>query len=351
MNQIAKASLVVMVLSFSAGAAWFSRPQTATTAGAATAMASAAKKFITGLTPERKTKAALTFDGKERQDWSFVPGNHHGLTFADMGDADKSAARDLIRSGLSARGVLKAEAIMALDAILHDLENGNPSRDPFKYTVAVFGTPGDTGAWAWHLEGHHISLNFTCLKGEVISVTPYFLGANPAEVRGGPSAGKRALAAEEDLGRDLVKSLTPDQRAKAVIADKAPPEVLSLPGRPINGLWPEPPLGLACADLSPDQRRIFDELLAEFTHNLRGSLADAEYAKMKAAGLEKIRFCWAGSFEKNQGHYYRIVGPTFVIEYDNTQNEANHPHTIWHDRTRDFGGDALAGHLKADHAK
>ncbi|MEK6701248.1 MAG: DUF3500 domain-containing protein, partial [Planctomycetota bacterium] len=253
--------------------------------------------------------------------------------------------------GLSARGVLKAEAIMALDAILRDLENGNPSRDPFKYAVAVFGTPGDAGAWAWHLEGHHISLNFTCLKGEVVSVTPYFLGANPGEVRAGPSTGKRALAAEEDLGRELVTSLTPEQRAKAIIAQKAPPEVLSVPGRPINGLWPEPPLGLACADMTPDQRRIFDELLAEFTHNLRGSLAAAEYAKMQTAGLEKIRFCWAGSLERNQGHYYRLVGPTFVIEYDNTQNEANHPHTIWHDRTRDFGGDALADHLKADHPR
>ncbi len=351
MKQVAKATLVVMLLSLSAGAAWVSRPAPPATATATSAMSDAAKRFLGGLTPEQKAKAAFTLEGKERRDWRFVPGDHHGLTFADMGDADRIAARDLLRAGLSSRGVMKVEAIMALDGVLRDLENGNPVRDPMKYTIAIFGSPDNAGQWGWHIEGHHISLNFTCAKGEVISTTPYFLGANPGDVRTGTSTGKRALAAEEDLGRELVKSLTPEQRAKAVIAEKAPPDVLTVPGRPINGMWPEPPLGLACADLTPDQRCTFDELLAEYTQNLRGSLASAEMDRMRAAGIEKIRFCWAGSVEKGQGHYYRLVGPTFVIEYDNTQNEANHPHTVWHDRTRDFGGDALADHLKADHGK
>lgn len=311
-------------------------------------MAAAAERFLDGLSLERRAKAAFAFQSAERGDWHIVPGVHHGLAFADMTDADRLAARELVRTALSARGTLKVEAIIALESVLKDLENGSSVRDPLKYSVAIFGAPGKEAPWAWHFEGHHISLNFTCAKGEVISVTPYFLGANPGEVRAGANSGKRALAGEEDLGRELVTSLSAEQRGKAIIAEAAPKDVLTLPGRPIGGLWPEPSLGLPVAELTAEQRGIFDELLDEYLRDLRGPLAAAELERMRGAGLDKIRFCWAGGLVKGEAHYYRLVGPTFVIEYDNTQNDANHIHTVWHDRMRDFGGDALAEHLKGD---
>lgn len=319
-------------------------------------MAAAARRFLGQLTPERRGKAALSLEGKERADWHVVPRDRPGLSFGEMTDADRVAARELLRTGLSGKGVLKIEAIMTLENVLRDLERGNPIRDPNTYAVTVFGSPDDAdGAWGWRLEGHHLCLNFTCVKGEVVSVTPSFMGSNPGEIRSGLKAGERVLAGEEDLGRALVKSLTAAQRAKAVIDERAPAEVLTWPGRPMDEIWVDPPLGLAASEMSAQQRALLDELVEEYAHNLRGDLADVELARMREVGLgtrmDAVRFCWAGGVEKGQPHYYRIVGPSFVIEYDNTQNDANHVHTVWHDRTRDLGGDALSEHLKKDHGQ
>lgn len=320
------------------------------------AMAAAANQLLTQLTPERRAKAVHALESKEHADWHFVPRDRPGLSFGAMTDADRIAARALVRTGLSGNGVLKVEAIMALENVLRDLENDNPVRDPGKYAITVFGSPENSdGGWGWRLEGHHLCLNFTCARGDVVSVTPMFLGSNPGEARAGLVAGMRALAAEEDVARALVMSLSDSQRAKAVIDERAPADVLTMPGRPMDGIWDNPALGLAASELSAQQRLILDELVSEFAHNLRGELAAAELARMHesgpTAGKDTIRFCWAGGVEKGQPHYYRIVGPTFVIEYDHTQNNANHVHTVWHDRTRDLGGDLLGEHLGREHGR
>jgi hypothetical protein len=239
--------------------------------------------------------------------------------------------------------VLKVEEIMSLDSVLRDLEKGRgPVRDPLKYTVEVYGQPRDGGTWGWKIEGHHVSLNFT-VAGGAVTVTPAFLGANPAEVRRGERAGLRVLAAEEDLGRDLARSLSAEQRKAAVVSEEAPRDILAVPGRGLDGV---PATGLAVAEMTGEQRALVERLLGEFAGNLRHEMAAPELERVRGAGLEKVVFAWAGGMERGQGHYYRLSGPTFVIEYDNTQDGANHVHTVWRDRERDFGKDLLKEHLE-----
>ncbi len=313
-------------------------------------MAEAARRFLDVLSPEQRSHAAFALDNPARLDWHYIPRSRPGVTLGEMTDAQRAAARALMRSALSSRGVLKAEAIMQLDAVLRELEkDSGPTRDPLAYAFSVFGTPGEEKPWGWKLEGHHISLNFTSPSAEVTDVTPAFLGANPAEVPSGPRAGERVLAAEEDLGRELLRSLDEAQQAEAVLKMDAPADIITSPGRDLDSA---PPEGLAVSKMTPAQRVIVERLLAEFAGNLRAELAEHELEHIRQAGWENVRFAWAGGAEKGQPHYYRLAGPTFVIEYDNTQNSANHIHTVWHDRGRDFGSDVLHDHyLEPEHRK
>lgn len=310
-------------------------------------MAEAASRLIAAFPEADRGRIRLEFDDKARTDWHFVPRTRPGVRLADMNDAQRVAARNLLRAALSSQGVLKVEQIMSLDAILREIEN-NPGRDPLQYTFTIYGEPGPTAAWGWKIEGHHISLNFTCAGGRVLATTPSFLGAHPAEVKSGPRAGFRAMAVEEELGRRLLESLDSAQRAEAVIAERAPADILTVPGRNLDRA---PSAGLAYAKMNAEQRAMLDSLIEEYARTLRRELADAELERIRAAGMDGVHFAWAGSAKPEEGHYYRISGPTFVIEYDNTQNGANHIHTVWHDRTRNFGGDALREHYERDHRK
>jgi hypothetical protein len=308
-------------------------------------MAAAAASFLDSLTPELREKAAFAFDSNQREDWHYVPRRAPGLEFSEMNEPQKIAARTLMRSTLSSHGTNKVEQIMLLDSVLRDIEKGSgPRRDPLAYSVAVFGTPGN-GPWGWKLEGHHISLNFTSAT-EHIATTPSFLGANPAEVRTGDRAGLRVLAAEEDIARELLSSLTPEERKEAIIGDKAPADVLAVPGRSLAEI---DAAGLPFAKMDVGQKVLVQRLLGEFAGNLRFELAERELERIRDAGIDKVRFAWMGGELKGQGHYYRLSGPTFVIEYDNTQNDANHVHTVWRDRERDFGRDQLKEHIEHDH--
>lgn len=315
-------------------------------------MAEAATKFLDSLSPELRAKAVRAFDDPAREDWSYVPRERTGVSLAEMNDQQRIAARNLLRSALSSRGMNKVEEIMLLDAVLRDLEQGRgPKRDPMEYSFVVFGTPqaeaDATGGrlWGWKIEGHHISLNFTG-AGEAAAVTPSFLGANPAEIRQGDRAGVRVLAWEEDLARELLASLSDAQRVSAMISDQAPGDILAVPGRDLKELDAQ---GLELAAMDQQQRAIVERLLHEYADNLRPELAERELERMHAAGLQKVRFAWMGSDQRGRGHYYRLSGPTFVIEYDNTQNNANHVHTVWRDRERDFGHDLLKEHYEHGH--
>lgn len=308
---------------------------------AATEMASAALNFWNALTPDLQAKCTFPFDTDERFNWHFIPRQRKGITWNDMTPAQQALAHAFLASGLSNRGYQQAETIMSLDQILKEMEQGRgPLRDPNNYAFSVFGTPGPHATWGWRFEGHHLSLNFTIVNGRAVA-GPVFFGSNPATVLQGPRKGLRVLAVEEDLGRELVKSLTPDQLKTALIDVKAPVEIITGNSRKAD---PGPPVGLKAADMSDAQKKLLMTLVENYAYRLRPELGDQDLAKIAAAGFENIHFAWAGGLEPGQPHYYRLHGPSFLVEFDNTQNNANHIHTVWRDSANDFGEDLLREH-------
>jgi len=307
----------------------------------APAMAKAADAFLAALDPARRAKAALPFHSAERLDWHFVPRDRQGVPLKQMSADERRAALALLRSGLSARGFTKVDTILHLEEVLFAIE-GSAMRDPGLYYFTVFGRPSDKGAWGWRYEGHHVSLNWTVLDGRVVGSAPQFLGANPADVRDGSQKGTRALAAEEDLGRAFVKSLAAPQRSEAVVSADAPRDILTGASREAAI---QEDRGLAYARLSQEQQGLLLSLIQEYASTQPLAVAQARLARVKA-DLPGVKFAWMGGLEKGQGHYYRIQGATFLIEYDNTQNGANHIHSVWRDFKGDWGKDLLAEHYR-----
>jgi len=303
---------------------------------------------VAALAPDQKAKAVFDFKEDERFDWHFVPKPRKGLPIKDMTPPQRLLAHALLSSGLSQRGYMKATTIMSLEQILYDLENRPPSRDADLYFVTIFGEPGK-GPWGWRVEGHHLSLNFVVGNDQVLSVTPSFFGANPAQILSGPRKGLRVLGGEEDLARKLVTSLTEEQRQSGVITNVAPRDIITGADRKAKSLEP---MGIAASKLTKPQRELLFSVIKEYVFRYRGEIADAELKAIQQAGDEKIHFAWAGGLEPGQGHYYRIQGPTFLMEYDNTQDKANHIHSVWRDLQNDFGEDLLRKHYEqSPHAK
>ena len=305
-------------------------------------MAEAALNFWAALTPELQAKASFPFEDNERFNWHFIPRERKGITWNDMSPAQQALAHAFLASGLSRRGYQQAETIMSLDQILKEMEQGRgPRRDPNNYAFSVFGTPAAHGTWGWRVEGHHLSLNFTIVDGKAIAAGPVFFGSNPAEVRQGPRKGLRVLAVEEDLGFDLIKSLSDEQRQKAIINAKAPNEIITGKSRKAK---PGAPVGLEASEMTAPQKKLLMTLVEHYAYRLRPEVADQDLHKIEQAGWEKIHFAWAGATGPGKGHYYRLHGPTFLVEFDNTQNNANHIHTVWRDAANDFGEDLLREH-------
>jgi hypothetical protein len=312
-------------------------------------MAGAAMALLKTLSPEQLKQIRWPFDSEERFNWHFVPRERQGLPFKSMNEDQRAAAFVLLRAGLSARGYTKVETIRSLEIVLHALE-GTARRDPELYFFTIFGDPdGDT--WGWRYEGHHISQNWTIVGGKAIATTPGFLGANPAEVRndvpGGPARGTRALAAEEDLARALLASLTDAQRREAITSETAPNDIFTGNSRRAAILENT---GLAAEAMTAEQQATLMSLIEEHASAQPPALAAQRLAKVKADGLPTVRFAWMGSTRKGHGngHYYRIQGRSFLIEYDNVQNDANHHHIVWRDFEGDFGADLLAEHHAHD---
>jgi hypothetical protein len=309
-------------------------------------MAETAKAFLNSLDAEQRARATFQFQDEERFDWHYIPKERKGLPLKDMNSAQKHLAHALLSAGLSQRGYIKAVSIMSLDEILRLLENGTgPVRDPERYFFSIFGEPSETGIWGYRVEGHHVSQNFTIVNGKVL-VAPSFFGANPAEVREGPRKGLRVLAREEDLGRAFIQSLTPEQKKTAIVSADAPGEILTGPMR--KAALKGQPSGIAASKLDAKQRELLQNLLDEYCNNVPEEVAQLrEELIKKAAG--NLYFAWAGGEQVGQPHYYRIQSPAFLIEYDDTQNNANHIHTVWRDIDGDFGLDLLKEHYQTSH--
>ena len=312
----------------------------------AAVMTDAAKAFLASLTPQQRTQATFQFQDDERLDWHYIPKPRKGLALREMTSEQKQLAHALLAAGLSQQGYIKAVSIMSLDQVLKAFEGGKgPMRDPEGYFFTVFGEPSATGTWGYRVEGHHVSQNFTIVNGKVQGA-PSFFGTNPAEIREGPRKGLRILVREEDLGRQLVKSLNADQKKTAVISKEAPKEILTEASRKaaLNGQ----PSGLGASRMTAPQRAIFQSLLDEYCQNMTDQIDQTREDQIKKAG-GNIYFAWAGGEEPGQGHYYRIQSPSFMVEFDDTQDNANHIHSVWRDFDGDFGLDLLKEHYQSSH--
>ncbi len=313
-------------------------------------MAKAAAGFLQNLDDDQRAKATYELKTDEREDWHFIPkpfegeGKRGGLPIKEMSHDQRLLALALLSTGLSHDAYVKALNIMTLEQVLFEIEKAD-KRDPEMYYVSVFGTPG-AKAWGWRVEGHHISMNFTIADGKVVAGTPVFFASNPAEVLEGPRKGLRVLAEEEDVARELVQSLTDDQKKTAIIEAEAPRDILTAAERTVASLGDA---GLPYGKLTDDQKKKLHGLIDVYVNRLRPDVAADDLKAIEATGHDKIVFAWAGGVKKNEPHYYRVQGPTFILEYANTQNGANHVHAVWRDFNGDFGRDVLGEHFAQHH--
>ncbi|TLD72324.1 DUF3500 domain-containing protein [Phragmitibacter flavus] len=318
-------------------------------------MARAANTFTASLNAEQKTKTLFPFESEERVNWHFVPRERKGLSFRDMTEAQQKLAHTLINTGLSAQGYRRVNDIISLEDLLFEIESATRTdpkdkasvrerRNPAKYHLSIFGEPSMKSIWGWRFEGHHLSLNYTIKNGHLLRTAPHFFGSNPAEIRQGPRAGLRVLAEEEDHGRTLAASLNDQQWKQALVSEKAYPDILTGNSRKAKTLEP---LGLSTADFSESQTTYLQQLVRTHLFRMRPEVAEDRWKEILTEG--PLHFAWAGSRKPNEPHYYRVQGKSFLLEYDNTQNNANHIHTVWRDFNGDFGDDLLRQHLEQDH--
>lgn len=317
---------------------------------AATEMVSAANLYLAALTPEQKKQATYPMTDKERENWNFVPIARNGLPFKSTSTQVQALGIALLRTGLSHTGVAKAQAVMQLEFVLKALEKDNPPgrRDPTNYFVTIFGEPSTEKSWGWRFEGHHLSFNFTIVDGKHVFFVPSFMGSNPAEVKDGPRKGERVLAQEEDLGLALINSLDDAQRKTAIFADKALTEIVTKNEKRVQTLTP---LGISAAAMTPAQREKLVALVKVYLGRFRPELAEEAHARIREAGPDKLTFAWAGGLDRTKQTYYRIQGPTFLIEFDNSQGNGNHIHSTIREFKGDFGNDLLGEHYAKEHGK
>lgn len=314
-------------------------------------MAKAANTFLISLTSEQRAAVHARFEVADHRAWTYLPGPRPGLSLAEMNSEQQSYALELLEIGCSPSGTRTAKAVMQLDGILRDLEQeqGKPnwqSRHPEYYWMRILGEPGGDEPWAWRLNGHHLAIHVTVV-GDAFAFTPQFFGANPARVPRGLHEGLRTLPAEEDLARNLLAALNTEQRRTAIVSPTAPDDILTRrdPVADADVI----PRGLAYGEMNDMQRELLRRLVRCYLDRATPEAADAAWSRAEQAGLDALTFSWAGSAEPGQGHYYAVLGPTFLLEYDNTQDGANHVHTVWRDLRNDWGEDLLAAHYASHH--
>jgi hypothetical protein len=349
--RIARLAAMGFALAAGALAALSLSPDAGAARGHGSSAETNALAFLASLSGDQKKQATFKLDSAERLDWHFVPRDRVGISLLTLDNNQVELLGPLLASALSPEGLLEARGVIRHENILRRIETDAGAamasrRDPGLYFTSVFGTPSGAAPWAWRFEGHHFSLNVTQLPGQPAAIGPLFVGANPARVPSGVEAGFRLLPAEEDLARELIELLPDERRKVAIIDGTAFPDILTfndVKARPLEMQ------GLAAADMNAAEQKQLRRLVELYVGRLAAASAKDVTTRLDRAGFGKLRFAWAGSIESGQKHYYRVHGPTLLIEYDNTQNDANHIHTVYRDLDRDFGGDALRQHLAAAH--
>jgi hypothetical protein len=317
-------------------------------------MADAANTFLKTLSPEQKKETMLSYTDSARFDWNFTPRARKGLTFKGMDANQRKTAMAMVSLVLSQEGYSKTEQIIDLENVLRVVETrpaNDTYRDPENYAFLIFGTPG-TDPWGWRMEGHHLSLHFSSMNGQV-TYTPSFMGSNPGQVLAEvPQKGKRILKAEQDLAFDLLNSLNEAQAKKASLGVKAPNEMFTSNSRKASLQKIE---GIPMGELTAEQKVVFKNLIMAYLQRYHITLKNQQWSQLEKSGLDQIHFAWMGDQKpeigSGHGHYYRIHGPTFLIEFDNTQNGGNHIHSVVRDLTNDFGEDMLKAHYEKGHGK
>jgi len=311
-------------------------------------MVKAAESLLSSLSDDQRARITFEVNDTSREIWHYLPlanFSRFGIPLRDLNPTQDALVYHMLEVSLSAEGYDKARQIMDLENVLKIMENNSPRRDPEQYHIAIYGTPSLKGIWSWSLSGHHVSLHFTVVDGEIAS-TPTFLGSNPAEVRQGEKKGLRVLHDEEDKGLTLVQSLTEEQKKQAVFADESPYEIFTGAKSEVS---PLEDYGIHYSELNESQQNSLRAIIEEYIAVMPAELAKTRHNKVEAGGWDDIQFAWAGVTDRSAGHYYRIQGPSFLIEFDNTQNDANHIHTVWRDFDGDFGRDLLKEHYNSSH--
>jgi hypothetical protein len=314
----------------------------AQTAEAAQRIAAAATGFLAALDDDQRRQVLIPFESANRLDWHYIPRSRSGLTLGAMQPAQAEAARMLFASVLNDYGLKLLDNVRLLEGVLREQQSS--FRDPDRYFVSVFGTPGNF-PWGWRFEGHHLSLNVALPAPGHIAVTPFFVGAHPATVHDGPHRGFRALGPAEDMARQIMASLSEEQRRTAIISSRAFDDIVASPQRERDLGQPR---GLELAALSGAAHNLVEALIDRFMGALAPDLRAIQKRRVMEQDLDRFRFAWAGSLTPGEGHYFRVHGPVTLIEHDNTQNNANHIHSVWRDLAADFGHDALADHYRRD---
>ncbi len=294
-------------------------------------------EFVDSLTREQRQAAIFPYESDQRYDWHYVPRPRKGIAWKAMSATQRDLAVKLLRSSISEPGYRLTEDIRDLETVLRELER-NPGRDIEQYFFTFYGTPSRSGRWAWRYEGHHISLIFVFDQGKMIATTPQFLGTNPATQAGN---GKRPLGPTQDLAFSLMDSLTSEQRKRTVISERPYPDIVTTNAR--RAVIPEA-VGIPYSELFEGQKKALRDLIAAHSKVQLKAEQDRRTKRIEEFDLAKLKFAWAGRTDKNGPHYYRIHGPDLLIEYDNTENNGNHIHTVWRSAGEDFGGDPVAEH-------
>jgi Protein of unknown function (DUF3500) len=307
-------------------------------------MADAAEQFLGSLSEEQKAKCTFAFDDKERVNWIFVPvqdkelkPGRKGLRLEEMSEKQRQTVLDLLKTGTSESGYQQAVTIMSLETILHDLEkSGAMVRNPGWYFLSIFGKPARTGKWGWRIEGHHLSLNFTIVDGEVASATPAFFGANPAEIKTGDRKGQRTLKDVEDAARELFASLDDEQKKTALQSKHFGEPTQYAPAEKIGT-----PVGLAGDKMNAKQKGLLEQLLKVYVARMPKAIADAQWKKVADGGFDSVYFAYTGGLKDGEPHTYRVQGASFIVQFLNAQedaqrNKANHIHSAWRELPSDF---------------
>lgn len=312
-------------------------------------MTEAAVEFLSSLPDEQRRSALFSVEDPERMNWDYRPKDRKGLSLKNMDDVLKKKALGLLAESLSERGNEKAVGIMELEKILGMVEgkSGGFDRDPELYYVSIFGDPARDSIWGWRIEGHHLSVNYLVVNGKHVAFAPSFFGANPARIpEEAPNAGLRILSEEEDVARSLVNGMDSKTREKTIFSEQAPADIVT---RWAPRVRMDDPVGTPFSDMDKNLQSLFEDLFEVYIGRMPRRVADDRMNRIEKEGKNHVHFAWAGSTEPAKPHYYRIHGPSFLIEYDNVQNGANHIHTVWREFRDDWGEDLLRNHYERSH--